>query len=318
MSTSSWWSHKRVLVTGASGFVGRNLVPLLERAGCTLMAPSRQEYDLLEQADVRRLFADARPDIVFHLAGLVGGIGVNQVRPAEYCQQNLLMGTLVLDETWRAGVQKYITLIGGCSYPATAPSPIAETELWNGYPQSESAPYALAKAMSVVLAQSYRQQHGFNAIVLVPGNLYGPYDNFRLESAHVIPATVRKLWEAARQGCDEVVVWGSGRPLRDFIYIEDACEAIMIGAETYDGEDIINLSSGTRVSIRELVETVAELVGYRGRVRWDTSRPDGQMDKGFDVQRMQQWLGYECRTPLREGLRKTVDWFARNYAAARL
>ncbi len=307
-----------MLVTGASGFVGRNLVPLLERTDGTVMTPSRREYDLLEQSAVRRLFADTRPDIVFHLAGLVGGIAANQARPADFCQQNLLLGALVVDEAWRSGVEKYITLIGGCSYPATAPSPIAETELWNGYPQAESAPYSLAKATSVLLTQSYRRQHGFNAIVLVPGNLYGPHDNFDLEDAHVIPATIRKLWDAARNGGDEVVAWGTGRSLRDFIYIDDACEAILIGAERYNGPEIINISSGTRTSIRELVDTVAGLVGYRGRIRWDTTRPDGQMDKGFDVTRMRDWLGYECRTPLREGLRKTVEWFEHNYTVARL
>jgi GDP-L-fucose synthase len=314
----SFWHNKLVLVPGASGFVGRNLVPLLAKTGCKVITPTRQEYDLLEQTQVRQMFADIRPDIVFHLAGLVGGILANKERPAEFCYQNLVMGAMVLHEAWRAGVQKYITLIGGCSYPANAPSPIKETELWNGYPQPESAPYSLAKAMSVVQAQAYRQQYGFNAVVLVPGNLYGPYDNFDLKNAHVIPALIRKFYEAKMSGQDEVVAWGTGKPVRDFIYVEDACEAIILAAETYNGSEIINISSGVQTAIRELVETIAELIGYQGRIRWDTSKPDGQMYKGFDVTRMREWLGYHPRTSLREGLRKTIEWFRANYANARL
>src|SRR5512139_3889292 len=220
---SPFWNGKRVLVTGASGFVGSNLTPLLERTGCELIRPARRDYDLTEQAAVRRLLAQVRPDVVLHLAGLVGGILANMRFPADYLYQNLLMGTLVLQESWKAGVQKYVTLIGGCSYPATAPSPIAEKNLWDGYPQPESAPYALAKRMAVVAAEAYRRQHGFDAIVLAPGNLYGPHDNFDLEASHVIPALIRKFWEARRDGQPEVTAWGTGRPLRDFVYVEDAC-----------------------------------------------------------------------------------------------
>lgn len=313
-----FWSGKRVLVTGASGFVGKNLVPLLEGTGCTLLRSSRRDHDLTEQSEVRRLLEETRPEVVLHLAGLVGGILVNKRQPADYWYPNLLMGTTMLHESWRAGVKKYVTLIGGCSYPATAPSPIAETELWNGYPQAESAPYSLAKRMAVVGAQAYRAQHGFNAIVLVPGNLYGPHDNFDLEASHVIPAIVRKFWEAIRDGRGEVAAWGTGRPLRDFVYVGDACEAILLGVERYDGPEIINISSGVGVRIRDLVETVAEILGYSGRIVWDESKPDGQMEKGFDVTRMKTWLGYECRTPLREGIRKTVAWFEAHYASARL
>jgi GDP-L-fucose synthase len=313
-----FWRGKRVLLTGASGFVGSNLMPMLKRTGCEVLAPSRQDYDLREQADVRRLFVDTRPHVVFHLAGLVGGIIANKQSPADFSYQNMLMGTMMLHEAWRAGAQKYIALIGGCSYPATAPSPIPETELWNGYPQAESAPYSVAKKMGVVQAQAYRQQHGFNAIVLVPGNLYGPHDNFDLENSHVIPALIRKFHEARLTNQDEVTSWGTGKPVRDFIYVEDACEAILLAAETYDGGDIINISSGVQTTIRELVETVAELTGYSGRIRWDTSKPDGQMYKGFDVTRMREWLGFQSRTSLHEGLQKTIEWFEANYAMARL
>jgi GDP-L-fucose synthase len=312
------WRDRRVLVTGSTGFVGRNLVPLLAEAGADLHCPTRAECDLTEQAEVRKLLAATRPEIVFQVAGVVGGILVNKRQPATYCHPNLLMGSFMLHESWRSGVAKYVGVIGGCSYPATAKSPIAETDLWNGYPQPESAAYSLAKRMAVVEAQAYRQEHGFNAIVLVPGNVYGPHDNFDLEASHVIPALIRKFWEARNEGRPEVTAWGSGRPIRDFVYVRDACEAIVRAAERYDGPEIINLSSGVGTSIRELVETVAELVGYEGRIVWDASKPDGQMEKRFDVTRMKEWLGYECRTGLREGLRETIGWFQRHHASARL
>jgi GDP-L-fucose synthase len=264
------------------------------------------------------MFAENRPEIVYHLAGLIGGILANKERPAEFCYQNLLMGTMVLHESWQSGVQKYISLIGGCSYPSTAPSPIKEIELWNGYPQSESAPYSVAKKMSVVQAEAYRRQYGFNAIILTPGNLYGPHDNFDLRNAHVIPAMIRKFHEAKRTEQDEVVVWGSGKPVRDFVYIGDACEAILRAAETYDGDEIINLSSGIQTTVKELVETIAKLTRFEGNLRWDDSKPDGQMFKGFDVTRMRDWLGYQCRTSLRDGLQKTISWFECNHQTARL
>ncbi len=312
------FEKKRVLVTGASGFVGRNLVPHLRGLGAEVLTPTHTEFDLSEQGDVRRLFADTRPEAVFHLAGLVGGILANKKSPADYCHRNLAMGTQMIHEAWRAGVEKYITLIGGCSYPGNAPSPIPETELWNGYPQPESAPYSLAKRMMVVLAQSYRAQHGFDAIVVVPGNLYGPHDNFDLENSHVIPALLRKYDEAARTGASEIVAWGTGKPERDFVYIEDACQAILIAAAKYSGPEIINISSGQSVTIRHLVETVARVVGYTGRVAWDSTKPDGQMKKGFDVTRMHAWLGFDCKTSLEDGLSKTYDWYRSHRSEVRL
>lgn len=317
-SSQSFWNGKRVLVTGGSGFVGRNLTAVLRATGCTLLAPTRTDYDLLEQDAVRAMFADTQAEIVFHAAGYVGGILANRDFPADFCYRNLFMVSTVLHEAWRAGVKKYVGLMGGCSYPAHAPSPIKETELWRGYPQPESAPYSLAKAMGAELAKAYRKQHDFSAITLVPGNIYGPWDNFDLNNSHVIPALIRKYSEARRDQRQEITAWGTGAPLRDFVYIEDVCQALCLAAERYDAPDLINISSGTRVAIKELVQLIAELTGYEGQIVWDTSKPDGQMDKGFDVTRMHDVLGFRCKTSLREGLQKTIAWFEENQAAARL
>jgi GDP-L-fucose synthase len=312
------WAGRKVLVTGGSGFVGSNLLPLLKSTGCQLVSPSHCDYDLTEQAEVRRMLGDHKTDLVFHLAARAGGALANREHPAEFCYANLMMGTTMIEESRRAGVRKFVTLIGACSYPEFAPSPIRETELFNAPPHQESAPYSLAKAMSAVLARSYRRQHGFNAIVLVPGNIYGPHDNFDLNNSHVIPALIRKFIDARDAGEPNVVAWGSGRPTRDFVYVEDVCRAIVIAMQNYDDGDLINLSSGRTITIRELTETVAGLVGFRGKVTWDSSKPEGQLHKVVDVTRMKELLGCECSTPLREGLRKTIEWFMANRSEARL
>jgi len=287
----SYLEGKKILVTGATGFVGRNLIRELRNRGLDLLTPTRKDYDLMVQGEVRRMFRELKPEVVFHLAGMVGGILANKESPAEFFYNNILLNTMVIHEAYLSGVEKLITLIGGCSYPAGAPSPISEDQLFNGYPQPESAPYSLAKAMSVVQAQAYRKQYGFNAIVLVPGNLYGPHDNFDLESSHVIPALIRKFHEARKKGLKKVAVWGSGKPVRDFIYVEDACKVIVRAAEIYNEPDIINVSSGKGISIAELVDLVAEVVGFDGEIVWDRSKPDGQMIKIFDVKRMKAKLG---------------------------
>jgi GDP-L-fucose synthase len=307
-----------VLVTGANGFVGRNLIELMRAHRINPLTPTRTDFDLREQTQVRLMLERIKPDVVFHLAGLVGGIGANRERPANFNYENLIMGTMMLHESWRAGVKKYITLLGGCSYPADAPNPIKETTLFQGRPQAESAPYSLAKAMGVVQASAYRAQYGFNAISLVPGNLYGPFDNFDLHNSHVIPALIHKFLAAKETNAPEVVAWGSGKPVRDFVYVTDACEAILLAADNYNGADLINISSGVAVTIKELGGAIAELAGYEGKVVWDATKPDGQMMKGYDVTRMRQLLGYECRTSLRDGLRMTINWVLANRSALRL
>lgn len=306
------WRNKRILVTGSSGFVGTNLKPHLASLGGQLYTPDRKECNLLDQERVNRLFQDYRPHLVIHLAGLIGGILANLDRPADFCRQNALMGTLVLHAAWESGAEKFVTLMGGCSYPGSAPSPIKESALWMGYPSPESAPYSLAKALLYEMACAYRKQYGFNAITLVPGNLYGPHDNFDLANSHVIPGLIRKFIEAEERGEEQVTAWGTGRPIRDFVYVTDVCQATIKAINEYDCPELINISSGEPVTIRELVTLVADVTGYQGDLVWDTSKPDGQMEKGFDVTRMREVLGFHCATPLRTGLERTVQWYRNN------
>ena len=305
---------KRIIVAGADGFLAHHVLAELEKRGARDVARAdRRDCDLREQADVRRLLAEAKPQVVVNLAGLVGGILVNTQRPAEFFYDNLTAGTLLMHESWRAGVEKYAACMCGCSYPDTDSPLISEAMLWDGPPQRNSAPYGSAKRLLPVQAEAYRRQYGFRAIVLVPGNIYGPHENFSLNDAHVIPSLIRKFYEARRDGAPRVTVWGSGSPVRDFVYAGDAAEAIVLALETYDGAEIVNISSGTATSVRELVTLIAELFNYRGEIVWDASKPDGQARKIFDTGRMRLLLGYECRTTLREGLEKTIAWLEENY-----
>lgn len=305
---------RTILITGATGFLGSHIVPLLARRypEAELIALGSGDYNLTEQDRVRRMFADHRPDWVVALAGYVGGIGANLAYPADFFYRNLVIQTLTIHEAWKAGAKKLLTVMGGCSYPATAPSPIGEERMWEGLPAFESAPYSVAKKMAIVQSEAYRRQHGFNSIVLIPGNVYGEYDNFEAENSHVIPATIRKFHEAALAQSPEVTMWGSGKPTRDFVYAGDVAALFPYFLEKYDTSEPVNLSTARSTSIRELAGMVKELTGYRGKIVWDRSKPDGKILKIFDNRKM-RGLGLDCPTSLQEGLARTVKWFAENY-----
>ena len=312
------YKNKRVLITGSNGFVGKNFVPLFSEIDTNLYLPKKSDYDLTKQTDIQNMLSEIKPDIVFHFGALVGGLKANMDRPADFCYENLVAQTIMLHESFKIGCEKYITLMGGCSYPGDAKSPIIENDMWNGFPHDGAAPYSSAKRMNIVMSDAYRKQYNFNSIVLVPGNIYGPYDNFDLNNSHVIPALIRKYYEAKINNLDEVIAWGSGKPERDFIYIADAVKAIFKAAEIYNSSNIINISSGVAVTIKELTETIADVVDFKGRINWDTSKPDGQLKKGFDVSKMKEILGFQPQTLLKDGIKKTYEWFVDNYEDARL
>lgn len=300
---------QRILVTGATGFLGHHIVPVLRSSvDAEVMPVGRKDADLLDPRAAERLLRETRPDAVVHLAAKSGGIIDNKKRPADYLYQNLEMNTHLFEAAFRAGVRKLMTLMGGCSYPATALSPIGEDQMWNGFPQIESAGYSVAKKMLLVQSWAYRQQHGFNSVVLIPGNVYGEWDNFNFEQAHVIPALLRRYLEAKETGVPEVTAYGTGCPTRDFVYAGDVAATIPWFLANYDSSEPVNISTGSRITIRELAETVRGVTGYPGRITWDATKPDGQADKIFDVRRLNA-LGLRCSTPLADGLRRTADWF---------
>ena len=312
----AYWADKRVVVTGGAGFVGSNIVEQLKGAGCRdLYAVRRRDYDLSHESDVVKLFEDQKVDILVHLAGLVGSILANKERPAEFFYQNLMMGTLLTHYASRSGVQKMVSAGAGCGYPEHAPMPLQESCFWDGYPQKESAPYSLAKRMLTVQAEAYYRQYGFVALVGVPGNIYGPYDNFDLYQAHMIAALVRRFVEAVEEGRKAVVVWGSGQAVRDFVYVGDVARGLLGMVEHYDRPAVVNLSSGRATAVREVVERLVEITGFRGRVRWDTTKPEGQECRLFDVSRARDEMGFVARVDLEEGLRRTVEWFGAHRGA---
>lgn len=306
---------EKVVVTGASGFLGRHLVPILERRYGTdrVQGVSSRDYDLMNPAEVRRLFDDQRPDAVVHLAAYVGGIGANRDFPASFFYRNTLLTALMFEAAAERGLKRLLYPMGGCSYPAQARSPIDESQMWEGYPQKESAAYSTAKKMGLVAADAYRQQRGLSSVVIIPGNMYGEYDNFRYAESHVVPALVRRYHEAKLSAAPSVTAWGTGRATRDFVYAGDVAALIPFFLEEYEGTEPVNISSGSTTSIRELIETIRTLTGYPGEIAWDATKPDGQLEKIFDVSRMKA-LGLACPTPLDAGLRRTIEWFQAHYA----
>ena len=295
----------RTAVTGGGGFLGSHLVERLQSKGHEVFVARRADYDLTREEDTARLLADAQPELVFHLAAEVGGIGANRANPGRYWYANLLMGAHVLEQARLAGVGKVVLTGTVCAYPKFAPIPFSENDLWSGYPEETNAPYGVAKKSILVGAQAYREQYGMDAIFLLPANLYGPRDNFHETNAHVIADLIRKM----STGDDEIVLWGDGSPTREFLYVEDCVEGLVLAAERYDGAEPVNLGAGKEFSIRELAGLVAEVVGFGGKVRWDTSMPNGQPRRSVDATRARELFGFEARTPLREGLERTVAWY---------
>jgi GDP-L-fucose synthase len=299
----------KTVVTGGAGFLGTHIIERLRAQGIEPYVPLIEDWDLTRADDVERLFVETQPELVIHLAAEVGGIGANQANPGRYWYANLMMGSHILEQSRLCGLRKLVLIGTICAYPKFAPVPFKEDDLWNGYPEETNAPYGIAKKTLLVGAQAYRQQYGLDAIFLLPVNLYGPRDNFNLETSHVIPALIRKMVEAKRSGEREVVLWGDGSPTREFLYVDDCAEAILLAAERYDGPDPVNIGTGSEISIRELAELIAELTGYEGELIWDTSKPNGQPRRRLDTTRADRLFGFRAGTSLREGLERTIEWY---------
>ncbi len=305
----SWESHS-IVVTGGNGFLGRAVVDRLKARGFNnIVVPRSREYDLRKESDIRRLFDMARPTLVIHLAAVVGGIGANLANPGRFFYDNAIMGIQLMELSRQYSVAKFIGVGTICAYPKLTPVPFKEGDLWNGYPEETNAPYGLAKKMMLVQAQAYRQQYGFNAIYLLPVNLYGPGDNFEPSSSHVIPALIKKCLDAARVSANEIVVWGDGSATREFLYVEDAAEGIVCSAEKYNDSAPVNLGSGFEISIKDLVGLIVKLTGFEGRIRWDTSKPNGQPRRMLDITQAQKRFGFTAKTGFEEGLRRTIDFY---------
>jgi len=306
----SFFADKRVIVTGGAGFLGRHVVGKLRQRGVReVFVPRSREYDLREKEAILRLYQEHPADMVIHLAAVVGGIGANRRNPGRFFYDNAIMGIQLLEYARQCGIPKFVIIGTICAYPKFTPVPFREEHLWDGYPEETNAPYGLAKKMLLVQSQAYREQYGYNSIYLLPVNLYGPHDNFDLESSHVIPAIIRKCLEAKAKGEEEIVCWGDGSPTREFLYVEDAAEGILLAAERYDKGEPVNLGAGFEIKIKDLVELIARLTGFSGRIVWDTSQPNGQPRRCLDTSRAEKEFGFRAQTSLEEGLRKTIDWY---------
>jgi GDP-L-fucose synthase len=320
---SDFWKGKKVIVTGGGGFLGSFVVEKLKgRGAADIFVPRIKEYDLTQREAVGRLLdrslngSKPQATVIIHLAAHVGGIGANRQHPAEFFYDNLMMGVELMHQAWRRGVGKFVAIGTVCAYPKFTPVPFREDDLWIGYPEETNAPYGLAKKMLLVQAQAYRQQYDFNAIYLLPVNLYGPRDNFDLETSHVIPALIRKSIEAQERGERELPVWGDGSPTREFLYVEDAADGILEAAEKYDGAEPVNLGSGREISIKDLTELITRQTGFSGKLVWQTDKPNGQPRRGLDVQRAREYFGWQAQVPFEEGMRRTIDWYKANRGRA--
>ncbi len=314
----NFWRDQKVVVTGGAGFLGKAVVNELQQRGCSrIFVPRQKNYDLCDAKAIDRLLKKIHPDMIIHLAAVVGGIGANRENPGKFFYENLMMGVQLMEHARLAGIQKFVAVGTICAYPKFTPVPFKEKDLWNGYPEETNAPYGLAKKMLLVQAQAYRQQYGFNAIYLLPVNLYGPGDNFSPDSSHVIPALIKKCIDAKNNHEPAITVWGTGKPTREFLYVDDAARAIVLAAERYDQNEPVNIGNGAEISIKDLVGLIAKMTGFKGKINWDHSKPDGQPRRCLDVKRAQREFDFRAKIPLMQGLRKTIKWYSAHLSALR-
>ena len=308
-----FFADRRIVVTGGAGFLGSFILEKLRARGCgAILVPTIEEYDLVKAVDIERMYDDMRPDVVIHLAAVVGGIGANREHPGKFFYENLMMGVQLIDEGRLRGIEKFVAIGTVCAYPKFTPVPFKEDDIWNGYPEETNAPYGLAKKMLLVQSQAYRDEYGFNSIFVLPVNLYGPRDNFDPASSHVIPALIKKCVDAIDSGTDYIECWGTGSASREFVYVEDAAEGILLATEHYNSPEAVNIGSGFEITIKDLVERIAKFTGFAGEIRWDSSKPDGQPRRCLDVTRARSEFGFEAKTDFDEGLKATIEWYLNN------